>query len=328
MFAAAVLLFVNAAFPAFAESLPIIGQVFRQLNSLGSNAPSYEGMVQSIGESGENSQYIATVTEAYCDGEYIFFAMRLQPKDSKLLKMETLYTEESADQNGAPGWSVIINGESAGLGYSLPVFTRNGAYFESVPIQVRLPEGTDQSAPVRVEAAIGNLCGRAGETVAGQVISIEPVSLGFDLEANTGHNRQTSVQNVEIDGLKLLSWSLSPSKLGVDISYPYFDMAGVSARARTSSGQDLGGDLREYGDFGDGRYTTGDTAIQKCSFTGPPDGAEKVIVTIYREQTGGTVVFGEFTIDLETGDAAVTEGYLDDELQHIPIAEYAAGIVK
>ncbi len=40
MFAAAVLLFVNAAFPAFAESLPIIGQVFRQLNSLGSNAPS------------------------------------------------------------------------------------------------------------------------------------------------------------------------------------------------------------------------------------------------------------------------------------------------
>ena len=77
MFAAAVLLFVNAAFPAFAESLPVIGQVFRQLNSLGSNAPSYEGMVQSIGESGENSQYIATVTEAYCDGEYIFFAMRL-----------------------------------------------------------------------------------------------------------------------------------------------------------------------------------------------------------------------------------------------------------
>lgn len=328
MFAAAVLLFVNAAFPAFAESLPVIGQVFRQLNSLGSNAPSYEGMVQSIGESGENSQYIATVTEAYCDGEYIFFAMRLQPKDSKLLKMETLYTEESAGEEGAPGWDVTINGESAGLGYSLPVFTRNGAYFESVPVQVRLPEGTDQSAPVHVEAAIGNLCGRAGETVAGQVISMEPVSLGFDLEANTGHNRQTSVQGVEVDGLKLLSWSLSPSKFGVDISYPYFDMTGVSARARTSSGQDLGGDLREYGDFGDGRYAPGDTAIQKCSFTGPPDGTEKVIITVYSEHTGGTAVFGEFTIDLETGDAAVTENYLDGGFEHIPIDEYAAGIVK
>ena len=136
------------------------------------------------------------------------------------------------------------------------------------------------------------------------------------------------MQGVEVDGLKLLSWSLSPSKLGVDISYPYFSMAGVSARARTSDGHDLGEDLREYGDFGDGRYAPGDTAVQKCSFIGPPDGAEKVIVTIYREQTGGTAVFGEFTIDLETGDAAVMEGYLDDGFEHIPIDEYAAGIVK
>lgn len=330
-FAALVLLSINAAFPAFAESLPLIGEVFRQLNSLGSNAPSYGGVVQPVGESAENNQYKLTVTEAYCDGDYVFFALRLQAKDSKLLKMESLKTEESVYGSHVPGWSVSINGESGGLVYDLPAFTRKGSCFESNPIKIALPDNVDLSSPIQVEAVIGNLSGRTQEAIdkneAGQIVSIEPVSLQFDLEPNTSYNRQIVVQNTETDGLELQGWSISPSKLSVALAFPYFDMAGVRACARTDDGQDLGRDMRESGDFGDGRYTFGDTAVQECTFVGPAEGTKQVIITVYNEypnkRSDSAAVFGEFTIDLETGEAAATADYRAEGLEHFSIRAYA-----
>ena len=327
LFAAAILLSINAAFPAFAERLPLIGEVFRQLNSLGSNASSYEGMVQNVGVSAENGQYSVTVTEAYCDGEYVFFALRLRAKDAGLLEMETLQTEEAAD--GAPGWSVALNGESGGLVYTLPVFTRKGESFDSDPIKAALPEGIDMDSPVHVEVTIGSLSGRTEGNGGGggQIVSDEPVCLSFDLEMNTGHNRHEAGLNAGTDGLELRGWSCSPSKLSVTLAYPYFDAAGVRASARTGDGLELGEDLREWGDFGDGRYGFGDTAVQECSFVGPPDGTGTVVVTVYRdgpgERTDGAAVFGEFTIDLESGDVSVTENYLDDGVEHLSVDEYA-----
>lgn len=330
LFASAVLFSINAAFPAFAESLPLIGEVFRQLNSIGSNAASYDGVVQTIGESAENDQYKVIVTEAYCDGEYVFFALRLQAKDTKLLKMESLQTEESISGNSTSGWHVILNGESGGLVYDLPAFTRKGAYFESNPIKIALPDGIDSNAPIKVEAVIESLSGRTQEAIdkgePGQILSLDPVCLSFELTANTNYNRQNSVSNAEIDGLELRDWSCSPSRLSVTLAYPYFSTAGVSASARTGDGLDLGGDLREFGDFGDGRYSFGDTAVQTCSFIGPPDGTKKVIVTVYKEspkeQAADTSVFGEFTIDLETGEVTITEDYWGAGFVFLSIEEY------
>jgi len=322
VFAVAILFSINAAFPAFAESLPLIGEVFRRLNSLGSNAPSYDGLIQSMGEEDENNEYKAMVTEAYCDGGYVFFAMRLLPKDTKLLKMETLYTKEVVEGQDAPGWNVTLNGESKG--YDLPVFTRKGSYFESNPIKAYLPDDMDVSGPIHVEAFIGNLCGRTGGDE--QVVSTGQVCLRFDVTVNTGYNQQETVQDVAIDGLQLQGWKCSPSKLSVALAYPYFDMAGVSVNARTEDGVDLGEDLREWGDFGDGRYTFGDTAVQECTFVGPPDGTKRVIVTVYTELPGereaGSGVFGEFTVDFETGNVMVTENYLEQGFEHQSITEY------
>lgn len=322
---AAMLFSINAIFPAFAESLPLVGEVFRRLNSLGSNAPSYEGMVQTVGESAENNEYKVTVTEAYCDGEYVFFALHLLPKDTELLKMESLYTEEAVEGNDAPGWRILLNGEDA-PGYDLPVFTRVGSYFESDPMKIQLPGGVGQDTAIHVEAFMGNLCGRDDDK-AGQVLSQEMVCLAFDVTPNTRYNQQNQIENASIDGLELQSWSCSPSKLSITLAYPYFAIEGVCVNARTEDGLDLGEDLRESGDFGDGRYTFGDIAVQECSFIGPPDGTKRVIVTVYKELPGerkaGTGVFGEFTVDLETGDVMVTENYLEQGFEHQSIVEYA-----
>lgn len=326
---AGVFLGINAVSPAFAEELPLVGEIFRRLNSLGAHAGTYDGVVQTLGEQAENDQYKVMVTEAYCDGEYVFFALRLLPKEPRLLKMETMYTKEAADAQGTPGWRVILNGEEEG--YTLPVFTRKGSYFESNPIKADLPDGIDPGTTIQVEAFLGNLFGRteeaAGKGDDGQLISLEPVRLYFDVTANTDYNRQETVQDVEVDGLELQSWSCSPSKLSVTLAYPYFDPAGVSVHACTGDGLDLGEDLGISGDFGDGRYSYGDTAVQECTVVGPPDGTEKVIVTVYKERPeerdAGAAVFGEFTINLGSGEAASTTSYLDQGFEHLPIDQYA-----
>ncbi len=323
----ALLFTISAAFPAFAEELPLIGEVFRRLNSFGANAPTYEGMVQPIGEHAENDQYKAAVTEAYCDGEYLFFALRLEAKDAELLKMASLDTVESVD--GTPGWSIEINGESGGLTYSLVSFTQKGDFFESDPVKIKLPHKTADGDTVHVSAAIGNLAGRTQEAIdkgeAGQIISTEPAIICFDLTTNTSYNQQKEATNASVDGLELKGYSCSPSKFSVTLAYPYFDTAGVYAEAWTVDGTELGEDTREFGDFGDGRYTFGDTAVQECSFIGPPDGTQKIVVAFYDDQPGiaGARAFGEFTIDLETGEVTPTTAYLEQGISHLSITEYA-----
>lgn len=322
---AAALFSFNAVFPAFAEELPLVGSLFRHLNSLGANAPTYDGLVRAVEGSGENSQYTVSAAEGYCDGEYAFFTLRLEAKDSKLLKMETLYTTESAEGSQAPGWDLKLDGRWPPY-YDLPVFTRKGFYFESNRIKVRLPEKVDDGSIIRLEAFLGNLSGRTQESLEqngeGQLLSIEPVRIRFQLTANTGYNQESGSCDVSVDELCLTGWSSSPSKFTVTLSYPYLGTAGVYAAARTQDGTSLGGDIRESGDLGDSSYEFGGMAIQTCSFAGPPEGSRSVIVTVAGEHPGQGV-FGEFTIDLETGEASATANYREEGLPSLSIREYA-----
>ncbi len=299
-----VLLFgTNAMFPAFAESLPVIGEAFRQLNSLGANAPGYEGVVQSVEKSAVNGQYRLTATEAYCDGEYIFLALRLDPLDSRLLQMQSL---ETVERDEAPGWTVAVNGELSGHVYQVPVFTRRGAYFECAPMRIRLLEPIDEGA-AEVTAAIGCLSGRTQEAIdcgePGQIVSIEPLTLSFELPVSSQHNISQEVEGVSAGKVSLTGWTSSPSRFTVTLSYPYERPEGLDAAAVTGEGLDLGRDIREDGDFGDGRYGPGDTAVQKCTFTGVPEGTGSVEVTVF----DGDSEIGRFKIDLEAGKASVVE---------------------
>lgn len=306
--ATALLFGANALFPAFAESLPIVGEAFRQLNSLGTNAPGYDGVVQALGKSAKNRQYQVTATEAYCDGEYIFLALRLDPLDSKLLQMQSLETVELED---APGWSIEVDGNAGGLVYETPVFTRRGYYFECPPMMIRLPEPA-ASGTVRVSASITSLSGRTQESIDhggdGQIVSLEPLALSFDLPVRSQHNIRREQDGVSVDGISLTAWTSSPSKFTVTLSYPYSTPEGLDAAAVTDSGIDLGSDLRENGDFGDGRYQHGGTAVQTCSFTGAPDDTGSVTVTVFSNPSGEERrELARFSIDLKSGKATVAE---------------------
>ncbi len=318
----AMLFGINGISPAFAEGLPLVGEVFRHLNSLGANAPTYGGLVQAVGASGENGQYKVTVDQAYCDGEYIFFTLILSAKDAELLKMTQLNTLESSE-GGAPGWDIQINGVSPGY-TGLPVFQRKGRCFESSLLQVTLPKPVGNGAQLQVDITLGNLLGvpeEAGDK-GSQLLSSQPVSLSFGLIANTAYT-QKGLAQAAVDGLALHGWNSSPSKFSVTLAFPYFGPAGVAAKARAEDGTDLGEDLRESGDLEGNGYQLGDNAVQTCSFIGPPDNAEKVIVTVYAHQSSEQV-FGEFTIDLKGNQASITNDYQKQGLQHMSIAAYAA----
>ena len=301
----AMLLFgVNTAFPAFAESLPLVGEAFRRLNSLGANASTYDGVVQPVGVTAGNDEYSLTVTEAYCDGEYIFFALQLDPRDPRLLKMQTLETAEGED--GVPGCSITVDGKADGLNYELPRWLRQGCCFESAPVKLRLPRPVNAGAQLAVAVDIGSL--RTQEAPGGeegQIVSIKPVSLRFTLTADARHNQQQAAENAHVGSLRLTGWSSLPSKFSVTLAYPYFGPEGVGAAARTEDGTELGEDIRENGDL-DGRgYRQGEEAVQTCTFIGVPEGARRVTVVVYQGRPEEERrVWGEFTIDLETGQVA------------------------
>lgn len=314
---------VNMAFPAFAEDLPLIGEAFRYWNALGANAHTYGGIIQPVGVSAENNQYKLTAQEAYCDGEYVFLTFRLDAKETKLLKMESLETVERAEH---PGWDIAVNGQRDGLACSLPVFSRRGCYFESQPVQIKLPEPIADGGRVRVDIGLGALSGRTQEAVErgepGQIVSTEPVALEVDLAAGTSWNQEHAGESASANGLALTGWSSSPSKLSVTFSYPYFGSEGLYAAARTEDGTHLGEDLRENGDLAGEGYRPGDTVVQTCSFTGPPEDARSVTVTVYMGKPGGErKTIGEFTIDLVTGEITAPA---NGGAEFLPIEAYAA----
>lgn len=304
-----VLFGVNMAFPAFAESLPLIGEAFRYWNALGANASTYEGLIQPVGVSGENNQYKLTVPEAYCDGAYIFLTFRLDAKDTKLLGMQSLETVERPEH---PGWDITVNGQREGLVCRPPTFTRRGYYFESQPVQIRLPEPIANGGKVQVGIGMGALSGRTQEAEAqgeaGQVVSTEALTLQADLTADTSRSQEHFGASASIGGLALTGWSSSPSKFTVSLSYPYFGPEGYTAAARTDDGTELGEDLRENGDLEEKGYEPGDKAEQVCSFAGPPEGARRVTVTVFEGTYGQERrAVGRFTIDLETGEVTGQE---------------------
>lgn len=307
---AIVLLGVNAVHPAFAESLPLIGEAFRHLNSLGANASTYDGVVQAVGARAENEQYRLTATEAYCDGEYLFLALKLEPKEARLLKMERLETVE--DNRGSPGFHVTIHGGTGGLVYDLPIFVRHGSCFESAPMKIKLPQPAADGEILPVTVSIGSLSGWTQEAMdqggAGQIVSTEPLSLPFALTAVSSQNRQREGVNIPAGGLALTGWSSSPSKFSVTFSYPYFGPEGLRAAARTEDGTDLGEDIRESGDLDGQGYRPGDRAVQTCSFPGVPAGTRRVVVEVHGGESGGEPLSAVFTIDLETGEAAAASG--------------------
>ena len=155
----ALLIGTNALFPAFAESLPLVGSIFRQINPNGAenlrdtqeNIQSYAQPLDSpevsepesedaalpeaapvltldVPPNADNEQALhIMVEEAYYDGYFLYAGLRMEVEKNYPEEYDRIYDYE------IPGYDVVINGEGCygwnekgGRGADVPGFSTLG----------------------------------------------------------------------------------------------------------------------------------------------------------------------------------------------------------
>lgn len=327
---------VNAVNPAFAESLPLVGEAFRLYNGerklgVGSYVGTYDEieLVNAPAEE-ENAQGMGlTLNEAYSDGEFIHlsFTMGNVPEQvmDDLFCLSGLVTSQA---NGTDLEEEMLNlypqGDTLGgtLALALENPPENGTTLElnyQVTDLVRFYAGGGSREDLE-----GSFSGEAAVTV--------------DTSHNQRYDAFASDSEVQINWVES-----TPSYTRINYTIPYwgtthYTLLGIP-ELYLEDGTPLRRSWEEGGERGfgepDGPAQEAETITHTAFFDGLPQGTEKVILRFFEEQTDwdpatGTApevyyvaddtmeitpytvgVLAEVTIDLATGEAVPSETYLE-----------------
>lgn len=327
---------VNAVNPAFAESLPLVGEAFRLYNGerklgVGSYVGTYDEieLVNAPAEE-ENAQGMGlTLNEAYSDGEFIHlsFTMGNVPEQvmDDLFCLSGLVTSQA---NGTDLEEEMLNlypqGDTLGgtLALALENPPENGTTLElnyQVTDLVRFYAGGGSREDLE-----GSFSGEAAVTV--------------DTSHNQRYDAFASDSEVQINWVES-----TPSYTKINYTIPYWgsthSMPLGIAMLYLEDGTPLQRSMGEEEDVGfvktDGPEQEAETITHTAFFDGLPQGTEKVILRFFEDQidwdpstrtapevyyvsddtmeiTPYTVgVLAEVTIDLATGEAVPSETYLE-----------------
>ena len=321
---------LNAVNPAFAESVPLLGEAFRLYNSqnkmaVGSYVGTYPQMEQpdAAAAAADAQGMELTLHESYSDGVYIHLSFALENIPERL--WEDLYflsgkVEAQVDgQELEPTYVALYpQGESltGSLALALPQAAEDGAELE-LSYQVTELERYFAMGGSS-EAVEGAFSGRAAITV------------------DTSHNR--TVEDFESNGTVEINWvEATPSYTKINYTIPYWgkeDCLVVNyPRLYLLDGTPVQYSL-EGSDFP--REATGGTLTATAFFDGLPNGTEQVVLRFYTEQVTNwepstkaaplwypvsgeareILVLAEATVDLATGTASPSQTYLDYGLSY------------
>jgi hypothetical protein len=309
---------VNAANPAFAESIPLIGKAFRLYNegktTVGTYMGTYEGVVQ-VGSTavGENSHGLSlTLDESYCDGKYVHLTFTMEGASSQVLDdLYYLSGKVSASMDGRPL-------EAAYLDLYPEGDILLGAV--SLPLNENLEDSTVMDLSYQVTDLVRFFDdGGNWEELPGSFQGQLSVTV------DTSHNQV--VDEMESEGTIQINWVEStPSYTKINYTIPFWgissytiDFPRLYLEDGTSILQNLNqSEVPSPSDISRDAETITGTAC----FDGLPNGTEKVILRFLEEdvddasvqavaQGGDIGVLGEVTIDLSTGKAVSSETYLD-----------------
>ncbi len=333
MAAFAVMMFsVNAAFPAFAESLPVIGGMFRSINGnshatslnmgksvLGVNVA--DSLTTPIGVSQTGGEYTMTVENAFCDGETMTIAFDLAGPAEVVEQIEYTVVDSI---------SLLINGEEADFisgsserGYNNIFFVPSGEGKLTGALVCRLPAPAKNRETLSVDISMKGFSGkdRKAKDYADNPIPLDGADfdIPFTVAADTGYNLDFDCP-AEDNGVKLLSVHATPVLTQLKMILP----AELANRVDTPitlwepalylpEGMKVIHNRKLT--FPEG-YDCGTKEEQTIdmSFDGLPEGTEKVVFRIYDGESPNIQghVACEFTVDLKDGSAAVTQAYLED----------------
>lgn len=328
---------VNAVNPAFAESLPLVGEAFRLYNGerklgVGSYVGTYDEieLVNAPAEE-ENAQGMGlTLNEAYSDGEFIHlsFTMGNVPEQvmDDLFCLSGLVTSQA---NGTDLKEDMLTLHPQGEVLSGTV---------AIPVEGEPADGTVLEVTYQVTDLIRTFAdGGSREELEGSFSGEAAVTV------DTSHNQRYDA--FTSDNVVQINWVEStPSYTRINYTIPYwgtthYTLLGIP-ELYLEDGTPLRRSWEEGGDSGfgqpDGPAQEAETVTHTAFFDGLPQGTEKVILRFYEDQipdwdpatgtapevyyvaddtmeiTPYTVgVLAEVTIDLATGEAVPSETYLE-----------------
>ena len=327
---------VNAVNPAFAESLPLVGEAFRLYNGerklgVGSYVGTYDEieLVNAPAEE-ENAQGMSlTLNEAYSDGEFIHlsFTMGNVPEQvmDDLFCLSGLVTSQA---NGTDLKEDMLTLHPQGEVLSGTV---------AIPVEGEPADGTVLEVTYQVTDLIRTFAdGGSREELEGSFSGEAAVTV------DTSHNQRYDA--FTSDNVVQINWVEStPSYTRINYTIPYwgtthYTLLGIP-ELYLEDGTPLRRSWEEGGDSGfgqpDGPAQEAETVTHTAFFDGLPQGTEKVILRFFEDQidwdpatgtapevyyvaddtmeiTPYTVgVLAEVTIDLATGEAVPSETYLE-----------------
>lgn len=340
------LLGLNAANPAFAESIPGLGSLFALMNDhtmhpMGSHVGTYEGSVEELdlaATAPADTDYSLTLDEAFCDGNYVYLTLQLTgPEEAE--KYESL----SLSCDGQSDFRLLVDGTEAEL------FTTGGQAMEdgteaiALVYQLAAPAEDGQALSARLE--VGSLYGVYPEDSKSGGWQYDTLEVGFTadftLTADTRQN-QSQELSAEDNGVKLYGIETTPGYLLVDMEIPFWGRTGDLtasgggilgyAELFTQDGQELGHNslLNDY-DFVN--ESDAESIRGTWAFDGPPEQTDTVILRITDRSPDSAyaadmdrerVVFAEFAINWKTGEAHPSDTYLDEGLDKVDTEEFQA----
>ena len=327
---------VNAVNPAFAESLPLVGEAFRLYNGerklgVGSYVGTYDEieLVNAPAEE-ENAQGMGlTLNEAYSDGEFIHLSFTMGNVPEQVLDdLYYLYGDVTSQANGQAlaDTALVLYPQGEVLSGTV-----------AIPVEGEPADGTVLEVTYQVTGL-----GRAFDGGGSQ----EELEGSFSGEAavtvDTSHNQRYDA--FASDSEVQINWVEStPSYTKINYTIPYwgtthYTLLGIP-ELYLEDGTPLRRSWEEGGERGfgepDGPAQEAETVTHTAFFDGLPQGTEKVILRFFEEQTDwdpatGTApevyyvaddtmeitpytvgVLAEVTIDLATGEAVPSETYLE-----------------
>lgn len=340
------LLGLNAANPAFAESIPGLGSLFALMNDhtmhpMGSHVGTYEGSVEELdltADAPADTDYSLTLDEAFCDGSYVYLTLRVSgPEEAEK------YEDLSLACDGQSDFRLLVDGTEAEL------FTTGGQAMEdgteaiALVYQLAAPVENGQEVSARLE--VGSLYGVYPEDSKSAGWQYDTLEVGFTadftLTADTSQN-QSQELSAEDNGVKLYGIKTTPGYLLVDMEIPFWGRSGDAtlsggpilgcAQLFTQDGQELNHNslLNNY-DFVN--ETDAGSVRGTWAFDGPPEQTDTVILRITDRSPDSAyaadmdrerVVFAEFAINWKTGEAHPSDTYLDEGLTKMDTEEFKA----
>ena len=310
---------VNAAFPAFAESLPGVGKFFQAVNGsfatnsskdlpVGTYLDTYP-VVEDVNVTTTSGEYTLEVQQAFCDGEILTFSLDLAmpAQDAKPYSwVVTPYAGVKKDNSNRAvvtinGTDYTPDGESALFAQGDGHFVGSMAFHLNEPVE----NGQEVSVSISFPELEGRLAVEQGEKGENGYTEFLPLSTNLTTSFTVSVNGEENFAfacTAEDNGFQVTHVEASPLKTAIAVSMPqlgYIDGQGSEGIPvlYTMDGSKLSFANTESIEQGYDPFS-GNPQDATLLFDGAPQGTDQLVLRFYQDYLEEKVL-AEFTIDLE-----------------------------